>query len=41
MLRGCSKDALASDAWARLDGEVYTWMTQKVASHGGWEAPDR
>lgn len=29
-----------ADAWARLDGEVYTWMTQKVASHGGWNAPD-
>lgn len=24
------------DTWARLDGDVYTWITQKVASHGGW-----
>lgn len=24
------------DAWARLDGDVYTWITQKVSSHGGW-----
>lgn len=27
-----------TDAWARLDGDVYTWMTQKVASHGGFSA---
>jgi secreted trypsin-like serine protease len=26
-----------TDAWTRLDGDVYTWITQKVASHGGWE----
>jgi hypothetical protein len=25
-----------TDAWARLDGDVYTWITQKVSSHGGW-----
>jgi hypothetical protein len=25
-----------TDAWARLDGDVYTWITQKVVSHGGW-----
>lgn len=30
-----ASDATA-DAWARLDGDVYTWLTQKVASHGGW-----
>lgn len=29
-------DALGNDAWTRLDGDVYTWMTQKVSSHGGW-----
>jgi hypothetical protein len=29
----------ASDLWSRLDGDVYTWLTQKVASHGGWVAP--
>jgi V8-like Glu-specific endopeptidase len=28
--------AAKTDAWSRLDGDVYTWMTQKVASHGGW-----
>lgn len=26
------------DAWSRLDGDVYTWITQKVTSHGGWES---
>jgi hypothetical protein len=26
------------DRWARLDGDVYTWITQKVASHGGWDS---
>lgn len=37
-----STDAKAkTDTWARLDGEVYTWMTQKVASHGGWDASTR
>lgn len=25
-----------TDAWTRLDGDVYTWITEKVASHGGW-----
>ena len=25
-----------TDAWTRLDGEIYTWITEKVASHGGW-----
>jgi hypothetical protein len=25
-----------TDAWSRLDGDVYTWITQKVSSHGGW-----
>jgi hypothetical protein len=25
-----------TDAWTRLDGDVYTWITQKVSSHGGW-----
>ena len=30
-------DAVAkTDAWTRLDGDVYTWITQKVMSHGGW-----
>jgi len=29
-----------TDAWTRLDGQVYTWITEKVASHGGWsDAP--
>lgn len=28
--------AAKTDAWARLDGDVYTWITQKVTSHGGW-----
>ena len=28
--------ATRKDAWARLDGDVYTWLTQKVTSHGGW-----
>lgn len=28
--------ATKKDAWARLDGDVYTWVTQKVTSHGGW-----
>jgi hypothetical protein len=28
--------ATKKDAWARLDGDVYTWITQKVTSHGGW-----
>ena len=27
----------ATDAWTRLDGDVYTWVTEKVASHGGWK----
>jgi V8-like Glu-specific endopeptidase len=27
------------DAWSRLDGDVYTWLTQKVTSHGGWVSP--
>lgn len=27
------------DLWTRLDGDVYTWLTQKVTSHGGWTAP--
>lgn len=27
------------DAWTRLDGDVYTWMTEKVVSHGGWTSP--
>lgn len=26
------------DFWARLDGAVYTWISGKVASHGGWGA---
>lgn len=26
------------DTWARLDGDVYTWITQKVVSHGGWHS---
>ncbi len=30
-----------TDAWTRLDGEVYTWMTQKVASHGGWAVAEK
>jgi hypothetical protein len=25
-----------TDAWTRLDGTVYTWITERVASHGGW-----
>ncbi|MBX3192989.1 MAG: trypsin-like serine protease [Labilithrix sp.] len=29
-------DAAKRDVWARLDGDVYTWITQKVAGHGGW-----
>lgn len=29
-----------TDAWARLDSDRYTWLTQKVASHGGWSASD-
>jgi len=29
-----------TDAWTRLDGDVYTWITQKVASHGGWKNED-
>lgn len=33
-------DALGNDAWTRLDGDVYTWMTQKVSSHGGWFVRD-
>lgn len=28
------------DTWARLDGDVYTWITQKVSSHGGWTTGD-
>ena len=28
--------AAKTDAWSRLDGDVYTWITQKVTSHGGW-----
>jgi V8-like Glu-specific endopeptidase len=28
--------ARKTDAWSRLDGDVYTWITQKVMSHGGW-----
>jgi hypothetical protein len=28
-----------TEAWARLDGDVYTWITQKVTSHGGWVSP--
>jgi V8-like Glu-specific endopeptidase len=28
-----------ADLWSRLDGDVYTWLTQKVAAHGGWVAP--
>lgn len=27
---------LNRDYWARLDGAVYTWMSSKVATHGGW-----
>jgi hypothetical protein len=26
-----------TDAWTRLDGDIYTWVTEKVASHGGWK----
>ncbi|MBS2018156.1 MAG: trypsin-like serine protease [Deltaproteobacteria bacterium] len=33
-------DASGNDTWARLDGDVYTWMTQKVSSHGGWFVRD-
>jgi hypothetical protein len=29
-----------TEAWTRLDGDVYTWITQKVASHGGWKIED-
>jgi hypothetical protein len=31
-----SNVATKTDAWARLDGDVYTWITQKVVAHGGW-----
>ena len=30
-----------TDAWTRLDGDVYTWITEKVASHGGWSDATR
>lgn len=33
-------DSRGKDRWARLDGDVYTWMTQKVSSHGGWYVRD-
>lgn len=33
-------DSTGKDRWARLDGDVYTWMTQKVSSHGGWFVRD-
>lgn len=33
-------DSTGNDRWARLDGDVYTWMTQKVSSHGGWFVRD-
>ncbi len=29
-------DGAGNDRWARLDGDAYTWITQKVSSHGGW-----
>lgn len=29
-----------TELWSRLDGDVYTWLTQKVSLHGGWVAPD-
>jgi hypothetical protein len=25
-----------ADVWARLDGDAFTWIREKVASHGGW-----
>lgn len=28
--------ATKADAWSRLDGDVYTWITEKVTAHGGW-----
>lgn len=31
--------AAKTEAWSRLDGDVYTWITQKVTSHGGWVSP--
>jgi len=33
-------DSKGNDRWARLDGDVYTWLTQKVSSHGGWYVRD-
>lgn len=30
-----------TDAWTRLDGDIYTWITEKVASHGGWSETAR
>lgn len=30
-----------TDSWTRLDGEIYTWITEKVASHGGWSERPR
>jgi hypothetical protein len=29
-----------TEAWARVDGDVYIWITQKVSSHGGWIAEE-
>lgn len=26
------------DYWARLDGAVYTWISARIATHGGWGA---
>jgi hypothetical protein len=32
--------ATKMDVWARVDGDAYTWITQKVSSHGGWTTGD-
>lgn len=37
--RVVTETAAETELWSRLDGEVYTWLTQKVSSHGGWIAP--
>lgn len=37
---GVSADDGQRELWSRLDGEVYTWLTQKVSAHGGWIPAD-